>query len=112
MPWLALLAVSASFVFVLLLTSGSPTPPATLGTPADLVDGLGGVLSSFARAIALIAVAALLAASRLPMLHVIGRRSLEIFLAHVVAFNVVRVAVGYLGMTSPPYTLCSARWLE
>ncbi|WP_457102044.1 acyltransferase family protein [Microbacterium sp. P5_E9] len=99
-PWLVVGFVVLGGVYAGTLLTMTPTPPAMLGTPADEWERAAGLVASVTGCVAVILLAAILARLRTPLLPAIGRRSLEIFLAHVIAFNVVRIGLGLLDVTN------------
>ena len=84
------------------LATGAPTTPTTGGEVRTVSTVAWGVLGCVAGTVAVLALAALVARTPLGVpLALIGRRSLEIFLAHIVVASGTRIVLVQVGVTDP-----------
>jgi fucose 4-O-acetylase-like acetyltransferase len=98
-----LLAGLAAAVLVAIVLGTGAIPPILSGAGRDALSVALGVVAGTAGLVAVLAAASALV--RVPLvgtvLALLGRRSLEIFLAHVIASAGLRIALLHLGVTSP-----------
>lgn len=100
-----LVVAPAAAVATTLLVVTDPMPPTSWTGPADPVALAAGLVTTVAATVAVLALCALLARGRwgrsapVRLVAALGRRSLEIFLAHIVATAGTRVLLVRLGVT-------------
>lgn len=96
---LVAVSVSAAGLFVLGLAFTVAAPPTVDDATRTLPETFWGVFVSTTGSLGVLSVSALLARSfKLPWLEFIGKRSLEIFLAHIIAASGARVMLSLLGV--------------
>jgi len=99
-PWC--LVVVSGAIWLLVSMSTAAVPPTTGGLPRTPVGVSLGVLGCIAGTAACLALSALLARTPVrAVLAPIGRRSLEIFLAHIVVAAGARILLAEAGFTVP-----------
>lgn len=102
LPPVVAAAVLGTSVWLYVGLGTNATAPTTGGPGRTEVTIAWGVLGSVAGTVAALAVAALGARSPLgPLVAVVGRRSLEIFLAHIVVASGTRIILVQAGVTDP-----------
>ncbi|TSD48939.1 acyltransferase [Rhodococcus sp. KBS0724] len=96
------LAVAAGAVYVGLTVGLDATPPSSGGGTRTEVTIALGLIASTAAVVSIAYISKLLSMTALSRpLEFLGRRSMEIFLAHVFAINAVRVVLNKAGVDSP-----------
>ncbi|WP_371054042.1 acyltransferase family protein [Rhodococcus gordoniae] len=103
LPYMAVVGVVCALLYVILTVWFDAVPPTTGGTHRDAPGVALGVIASFAAVVAVAIMSRHLARIGIVAsgLGFAGRRSLEIFVAHIFALNAARVVLDRIGIDSP-----------
>lgn len=95
------IAVAASGLMVVLVLFTTATPPTSDGDGRTVVTVVLGVVASTAGLLAVLAWARVVSGAATGWLAFLGKRSLEIFLAHIIAAAGTRIGLTLIGVDNP-----------